>query len=357
MADRALPPTPLLALDLPAFERNVARMAHTIVTQGGKRWRPHTKAIRSPALMQRLLAAGATGVTCATVGEAQVMVQAGIEDVLIASPVVAPAALEQLARLNRTASVIAAIDAPEHLALLAAAADQAGVVLPFVIEVDVGLERAGVRPGAAAAALAQAARAYAQLRFCGLMAWEGHVTRLADPQAKQSAIEASVGLLLESARCCREAGIAVDIVSCGGTGTYFSTSAIAGVTELQAGGGVFGDLRYRNEFKVALEPALTLRSTVLSRPGAGRIVCDAGWKYHGLHPTPSQPLGLPKALRLAWSAEHLTLDCEPDGALPRVGEQIELSIGYADSTVFLHHELIAMRHGAIEDVLPLPARP
>ncbi len=352
-----LPETPFLALNLEAFERNVAQMAHTIVVQGGKRWRPHTKAIRSPAIAQRLLAAGASGVTCATVAEAETMVHAGIGDVLIANQVVGRDQLQRLAALNTTARVIAAIDAPAHVALLAGAAANANTVVPVVIEVDVGLNRAGVAPGHAAVALAQIVLAHSQLRYCGLMAWEGHTTRITDPVAKPAAIRAAVGLLTDTARHCKQAGIAVEIVSCGGTGTYPVTSTIDGVTEIQAGGGVFGDLRYRTEFHLPLVPALTLCATVISRPTARRIVCDAGWKYHGCHPTLSQPLRIPGLLSMAYAAEHLTLECGQDVAGFAVGERIELALGYADSTVFLHREVLAMRQGEIEDVLLLPARP
>ena len=150
MATRDWPDAPFLALDLDAFERNVGHLADTIVVQGGKRWRPHTKAIRSPGIALRLQAAGAHGVTCATVWEAQTMVDAGIRDVLIASQVVAPSALRKLAELNHTARVIAAIDAPVHIDLLRSAAAAAGVVIPVVIEVDIGLQRAGVASGLAA---------------------------------------------------------------------------------------------------------------------------------------------------------------------------------------------------------------
>ena len=351
------PGAPFLALDLDAFGRNVVHLANTIIARGGKQWRPHTKALRSPEIARRLVAAGACGVTCATVWEAGTMVGAGIREVLIASQVVAPSAVQQLAALNQHANVIAAIDAPSHVALLDAAATAAGVVIPVVIEVDIGLDRAGVKPGRAAAELARLVCSQPHLRFCGVMAWEGQTTRIADAAAKEAAIRASVALLTDTARHCVEAGIAVPIVSCGGTGTYQVTSHIDGVTELQAGGGVFGDVRYRQEFGLPLEQALTLWATVLSRPSARRIVCDAGWKYHGYHPTLSQPLRLPGAARLAFSAEHLTLDCETDIAAFAVGERIEFAVGYADSTVFLHRELFAMRHGAIEEVLPLPTRP
>ncbi len=350
------PDAPFLALDLDAFERNAKHIADTIVVQGGKRWRPHTKALRSPAIARRLVAAGASGVTCATAWEAQTMVDAGIRDVLIASQVVAPSALRKLAVMNRTARVMASIDSPAHVALLADAARAAATVIPVVIEVDIGLHRAGTAPGAATVELARTVHGNPDLRFCGVMAWEGQTTRFTDPEEKQAAVRASVGLLTDTARQCVEAGLPVDIVSCGGTGTYLITSMIDGVTELQAGGGVFGDLRYRTQFHMPLEPALTLIATVLSRPSARRIITDAGWKYHGYHPMQSQPLRLPGRASLSFSAEHLTLDSDVDVDGFAVAERIEFALGYADSTVFLHRELVAMRNGVIEDVLPLPAR-
>ena len=347
--------SPCLMLDLEAFERNVAQLAQTIVVQGKKRWRPHVKAIRSPHLAQRLIAAGASGVTCSSVAEAETMVGAGIDDVLISSQVIGPDHLRRLALLNRSANVISAIDALAHIALLAAAAGDADVVLPVVIEVDIGLGRAGVAPGPPAALLAREVLANRRLRFCGLMAWEGQTTQIQDPVAKEAAIRASVGLLTDTARQCNAAGIGVEIVSCGGTGTYPVTSTIDGVTEIQAGGGVFGDVRYRTEFNMSLTQALTLNATVISRPASRRIVCDAGWKSHGFHPTPSRPLGLAGAFRMRYGAQHLTLDCDQEQPDFAVGSRIALEVGYADSTVFLHRELWAVRHGEVEEILPLPA--
>ena len=357
MTNYRWPEAPFLALDLDAFGRNVRHLCDTIVVQGGKRWRPHTKALRSPAIARRLIAAGAQGVTCATLWEAETMLRAGIDDVLLANQVIAPSALDMLAGMNRNGRVIATIDSPIHATLLSAAATAAGVVIPVVVEVDIGLKRAGVAPGVAAVELAQTVLSHRQLHFCGFMAWEGQATRIDDPIEKEKAIRAAVALLTATARRCVESGIPVEIVSCGGTGTYLVTSAIDGVTELQAGGGVFGDLRYREIFRLPLEQALTLHATVLSRPSPRRIVCDAGWKYHGYHPTQSRPLHFPGTTRLAFYAEHLTLDCSIDPPGFAVGERIEFAVGYADSTVFLHRELIATRHGAIEEVLLLPARP
>jgi D-serine deaminase-like pyridoxal phosphate-dependent protein len=150
-----LPDSPCLLLDLDVLERNMARMHQTIVLDGGKRWRPHVKALRAPALVQRLQAAGASGVTCATVGEAEAMVAAGIDDVLIASQVVGSASVRRLVALNRQARVMAAVDAMAQAEAMATAARDAGVVLPVVVEVDIGMQRCGVAPGAAAVALAR----------------------------------------------------------------------------------------------------------------------------------------------------------------------------------------------------------
>ncbi len=355
MAERNLPETPFLVLDLEVFERNVARLEHAIISQGGKFWRPHIKAIRSPALAQRLIDAGASGVTCATVTEAETMVAAGIQEVLIASPVVAPGQLQRLAALNRQARVIATVDAPEHMSLLADAGRAADTCIPVLVEVDIGLKRSGVAPGEAVVTLVRAIHAHPPLLFCGLMAWEGQTTRIADPAAKQEAVRVAVGLLTDSARRCREAGIPVDIVSCGGTGTYAITSTLPGVTELQAGGGVFGDLRYRTEFHMPLEQALVLRATVLSRPGARRVVSNAGWRYLGVYPTLSQATNLPGVVHTAPAAEHLTFDCDRDVVGLAVGDRIDLAVGYSDSTIFLHRKLYAVRHGVVEEVLRIPA--
>jgi D-serine deaminase-like pyridoxal phosphate-dependent protein len=351
-----LPDSPCLLLDLDVLERNMARMHQTIVLDGGKRWRPHVKALRAPALVQRLQAAGASGVTCATVGEAEAMVAAGIDDVLIASQVVGSASVRRLVALNRQARVMAAVDAMAQAEAMATAARDAGVVLPVVVEVDIGMQRCGVAPGAAAVALARHIAAEPALRFCGLMGWEGHTTGIADPLAKQAAVTAAVRLLTDTAQRCRDAGLAVEIVSCSGTGTFPIASQLPGVTEIQAGGGVLGDRRYRTEFHIPLEQALRLRAVVLSRPIDRRIVCNAGWRYLAAWPTPAQVCGLPGAVQLSPSAEHLTLDCaEPVHGVP-IGSTLQFDVGYADSTVFLHPAFYATRGGAVECVMQIPAR-
>ncbi|VWX61774.1 Alanine racemase domain-containing protein [Burkholderiales bacterium 8X] len=357
MFGTGLPPTPFLALDLDRFEHNVRRIADAVVRHGQKRWRPHAKSIRSTEIVRRLIAAGAQGVTCATAREARVMIDGGIEDVLIASQVAQPADLESVALLNRRGSVAIAVDGRAQLALADAAARRAETRIPVVIEVDIGLGRAGVSPGSAGIELARLVQAHPHLHFAGFMAWEGHATRIADPAEKRLTIEHAVRQLTDTAAACRAAGMPTPIVSCGGTGTFDITSELDGVTELQAGGGVFGDIRYREEFHVPLEPALTLRSTVLARPTARRIVCDAGWKSLAVYPTAPRPVGLPAGCTLAHSAEHLAITLPADADSPAVGERIDLQVGYADATTFLHRLIVGFRGDRLETQFELAGTP
>jgi D-serine deaminase-like pyridoxal phosphate-dependent protein len=190
------------------------------------------------------------------------------------------------------------------------------------------------------------------LHFLGVMAWESHALRTPDEAAKRRAVREAIASLAESAARCRAAGLDVEIVSCGGTGTE------PGVTEIQAGGGVLGDLNYREKYGVPAthEYALTLLATVTSRPTPTRIICDAGMKAMSDGRIAPRPLGVPDVAAVALSAEHgiITLTAAHDR--PRVGEKIEYVIGHSDSTVVLHDELWGIRDGLVEARWPLLAR-
>jgi D-serine deaminase-like pyridoxal phosphate-dependent protein len=228
--------------------------------------------------------------------------------------------------------------------------------LPVVIEVDIGMKRAGVLPGAPAVELAKLISATPGLRFEGLMAWEGHATRIADPIEKKRAVEDAVGALVATAGQIRAAGLPVAIVSCGGTGTYALTAAIPGVTELQVGGGVFSDVVYRKLFHVEHPYALTLLSTVSSRPNPRRIVCDAGKKSMSGDMALPEPIGVAGVASVRLSAEHATIELDRDDTAIRVGDKLEFVVGYSDTTVHLHDELYAVRGGRVEDLWRIVAR-
>jgi D-serine deaminase-like pyridoxal phosphate-dependent protein len=351
--------TPALLVDLDKLDRNIATMRRVILVEAGIGWRPHTKGIKTPALARRLLAAGALGVTCAKLGEAETLAASGIQDVLIANEIVGAPKMAWLVALKRQADPIVAVDCAAHVEALAEVGAEGSPWRPLrvVVEVNIAMNRAGVEPGEPALALARQVDASRHLAFAGLMGWEGgRLAAIADPVEKRRAIEAAVGSLTATADACRAAGLRVDIVSCGGTGTYEITAKVPGVTEVQAGGGIFGDVHYRKHYGVQHEQALTILTTVVSRPTPTRIVCDAGWKSMAVHPTPPSPLGVGELRSLAVSAEHATIERVQAGPTPAVGERVEFVAGYSDSTVFLHDELHGVRAGRVEVVWPILGR-
>jgi D-serine deaminase-like pyridoxal phosphate-dependent protein len=345
--------TPALLVDLEGLTHNITTMAADIAARGA-RWRPHTKASKNPAIAHQQLAAGAIGVTVAKVSEAEVMAAAGIRDILIANEIVGPIKTRRLAALARHADVIVAVDNPANVAELEAAAAAAGSRPRVVIEVNTGMNRCGVEPDAVVA-LAQRVAAAEHLRFVGVMAWEGHAMRVADATEREAVIRQAVGLLTGAADACRAAGLPVDIVSAGGTGTYLVTAGIPGVTEVQAGGGIFGDASYL-EMGANVEPALTLMTQVTSRPAPDRVIVDSGRKTVDPGKMPPIPCGLTLAKPPAFSAEHGVLTLAEPSDCPRIGERVNFRIGYSDQIMHLHDYLFGVRNGVVETIWPIAGR-
>lgn len=354
-AERGDLDTPALLVDLDALEANIERMAATC-RRHGVAWRPHIKGIKSPALANKLLRAGAVGVTCATLREAEVMAACGVDSVLICNQIVDLAGMARLAGLSRHAEVIVAVDSIANVEALEQAATAAGSTIDIVIEVDSGMKRAGVEPGAACVQLARDVSQRCSVRFRGLASWEGHTAEIPDPDVKAQAVREAVGSVVHTARLCRDAGLDVGIVSCGGTGTYWITAAIDGVTEIQAGGGIFGDMRYLRKFGVDHRCALTVLSRVISRPNAHRIVCDAGRKAMSVDLALPEPILAGSLRDMRFSAEHTTIELDAPSADPAPGAPIEFAVGYADTTVFLHDKLFGIRNGHVEIVWDVLAR-
>lgn len=346
--------TPALVVDLDAFERNVQRMT-SVFRQAGVGWRPHTKAIKAPALAQRLLAAGAFGVTCAKLGEAEVMAAGGIRDILIANQIVGGLKIARLIDLLDRADVIVAADNSDNVRELGAAASSAGKTLRVVVEVDTGMHRAGTLPGQPTVDLARRIASTPGLRFGGVMGWEGHTVKIADPREKQRAIAEAVGLLVDTAQQCRSAGLEVGIVSCGGTGTYDYTAKLPGITEVQAGGGIFCDVYYHDFMHVPHECALTIMTTVTSRPTPTRIICDAGKKTMSSDAAVPRPLVQGDVQSVSLSAEHARIELATPSDLA-VGDRVEFVVGYSDTTTMLHEELYGVRNDRVEVVWPILGR-
>lgn len=239
--------TPALCVDLDRWDRNVSRFA-TLCADHGREWRPHMKGHKSGALAKKLVDAGyAIGATCAKLGEAEVMAAAGLKDILIANQIVGASKMKRLVALRRSgADVVVTVDNEHHVQELASAATAAGLSpdmkIRVIIEVNIGMDRAGVAPltsseGPCAVLARKIAAHTGVLRFAGLMGYEGHLLMIQDADEKRTKIEASVGQLVATAHHLDTAGFPCPIVSCGGTGSIDTTVTIDGVSEIQASGG------------------------------------------------------------------------------------------------------------------------
>lgn len=348
--------TPALCLDLDAFERNVALMV-SFCRRHGVVWRPHAKGHKSPEIARREVAAGAIGVTCAKLGEAEVMAAGGIRDILIANQLAGPHKVRRLVELAREADPIVTVDHHEQIEPISAAASAAGLAIRAIIEVDIGLQRAGVSPGDEVVRLAETIARLPGVQFAGIMGYEGHLLTVADPAEKRERIAAAMDVLAAQRQALERHGLACPIVSAGGTGSYAITAACPGVTELQAGGLVFMDAFYRQRCQVAeFEFALKLITTVVSRPARDRAIIDAGRKTQHADLNPPILCGREDIRLGRLSAEHGELTLEPSAADLRIGDRLEWIPGYADFTCVLHNEFYVLRDNRLVEIWPLVAR-
>ncbi len=343
---KSLLPTPALWVDLDKLEQNIHTLA-TLFKKAAIDWRPHVKGIKTPAIAHKLIEAGAIGVTCAKLSEAEVMVSAGIHEILIANQIVDLQKIRRLAHLKKHANVIAAVDNRENVLSLGAIASDIGVTVPVLIEVDTGMNRAGTLPGQPTVDLAKLISQTDGVSFMGLMAWEGHTIGLPSGQ-KEEAIETAVTLLMDTAVQCQQAGFNTPIISGGGSGTYLITPQLSGVTEIQAGGAIFNDMAYQ-KWGVQTSPCLFVQTQVTSRPTPSRIIIDAGFKALPSWASQPQPINLDVSLtKYRSSAEHGVLELASENHTVKIGEKIDFIVGYTDATLFLYDVIFGVRDGIVE---------
>jgi D-serine deaminase-like pyridoxal phosphate-dependent protein len=345
--------TPALILDAAVVRRNIAAMATRL--QGPTRLRPHAKSHKCAPIARMQVEAGAIGVTTATVWEAAALAQAGIDDVLIANQVVGEEKLRRLAGVAQQARLTVAVDDPGNAEALSAAARAAGSEIGVLVEVDVGMNRCGVRSREEAVRVATHVHSLPGLRLRGVMGYEGHCSMEADRTIRERNANAAMEYLLSVVDALVGAGLPVEVVSAGGTGTYDLTGTNPRVTEIQAGSYVFMDaarLAIISEFA----PALTVLATVISHQGS-TLVLDSGKK------TVSPDFTLPRIVEFPpeqlaprkFAEEHLLCDVAADCRLA-VGDRVELVPGYCPTTVNLHEVYHVVEEGVVVDLWPVLAR-
>jgi D-serine deaminase-like pyridoxal phosphate-dependent protein len=342
--------TPALLVDMDAMERNLAKMARFFST-GPTSLRPHYKNHKCPALARRQIQAGAFGMTCATLSEAEALVANGIQNVLISSEIAGAPKIRRFVELASQAEIIAVVDNPGAVDALAAVARRQRCRCGVLVDVNVGQNRTGIKPGEGVLELARKVLAEG-LWLRGLMGYEGHVAHLDPGPAQNSAYDSAMSALMDCCCILQQNGIPVEIVSTGGTGTYSMTRRFPAITEFQAGSYLLMDTEYSRTCS-DFELALSVLGTIISKTEGERLVADVGLKSisgeHGMPVIKEQD-----GLRLRkLNAEHGIIDIleSPTNLAP--GDTIEIWAHYSDATVNLHERMYGIRGGEVEEVFKL----
>ena len=342
--------TPALVLDLSILRRNIATMAEWTRTHA--KIRPHAKAHKCPDIARLQVAAGAIGITVATVWEAVAMADAGLDNILIANEVMGGEKLKKLAETACETNILVAVDSMVGADALGRAALGAGVTIGVLIEVDVGMGRGGLRTPTEACSLATALSRLPGIVLRGVMGFEGHAVTEPDRAVRASMAAEAMERLIACVEILERAGFEIEIISAGGTNTYDMTGANARVTELQAGTYVFMDMAYA-PLVPAFKPALSILGTVMSRNGQTAVL-DFGTKVMAMdlgRPALVDPCATIRAVH----EEHTLLDVQDDTRL-RVGETVEVIVGYCGGTVNLNDVYHVVQDDQVVDVWPILAR-
>ena len=343
--------TPTLLLDRAASDRNLARMAAFFRDRPAK-LRPHFKNNKCVTLAKRQLAAGAVGMTCAKLGEAEILVDHGISNVLIANQIVGQAKTARLARLAKRAHVGVAVDHIEQAKAISNAATNVDSIVNLLIEVDIGMGRCGVPDGVPALELARKLLELPGVKFAGLQAYEGHLVNVLDRVERSTRAREAMQLAVSTRRLIEAEGIPVGCVSGCSSATYDSTGTLEGVDEIQAGTYATMDRQY---YRLApeFEIALSVLVRVISRPTSSKAVLDVGVKGVG------SEFGVPSIrdfpdveIPFFLAEEHAVVQRVPDW---RIGQVLHLIPSHACTTCNLHREIVVHENGRVVDVWPIEA--
>jgi len=348
--------TPVLTIDMDAMERNLASMLG-MLAGSGVGLRPHLKTAKSPALAQRMIDAGAVGICCAKLSEAEVMADAGIADILLTSEVAGPGTFDRLVALaQRLPGFKAVVDNHWAVAEIASRARARDIIVNLLIELDVHTHRSGQPTPEGTLALANIIRDTEGVRLIGVHGYAGHA-QVRPLEDRQRLNGEAMALLSETVELLREHNHELAIVSGGGTGTAEMDVANGILNEVQAGSFLLMDTLYRDA-GLQFENALRCRSTIISRPTPERAVCDAGGKTLSSDGGKAEVESHRGVRYTHGSDEHGSLAVDPtqlDREL-NIGDTITLLPSHVCTTVNLHDQFVGVRNGVVEAVWPIATR-
>jgi 3-hydroxy-D-aspartate aldolase len=354
-------PTPALLVDIDLLDRNIATMRDAAKSLGVA-LRPHAKAHKCVEIGQRLMAAGAVGTSCATIGEAEAMALGGLRGILLTAPLTSDEALDRLRRLLlRGADVSIIADDPRNVARLASIAAAAGRTLPVIVDLDCGMGRTGCVEIADAVALANAIAAAPTLHYAGLQAYWGNLQQVMPFEERKRLVDVQLARVRSAVEALKAADVPPTIVTGGGTGSHRLDASSGLFTEMQPGSYLFMDSCYgtirTSETDNPFIPSLFVAASVVSTVRPGRLIVNAGWKAL------AADSGKPVALRGAPAGatyrfmgdEHGALEFE-GGDAPPPGSIVELLTSHCDPTVNLYAAFHVVRGDDVVDIWPIRAR-
>jgi D-serine deaminase-like pyridoxal phosphate-dependent protein len=354
-------PTPALTIDLDVLESNLDRIAH-LCREQGVGLRPHTKTHKTPEVARMQLERGAIGLSVAKVGEAEVMAEAGLDDILVAYPVYGAEKLRRLAQLARTRRILVSLDDEATAQELSRAASAQGSTVGVLVEFDAGFHRCGLPPGPACVDLARKIRKLPGLQFRGLMSYFGNVWGTRDARREEAErVAEQVGHALAAFHA---AGIPVEIVSGGSTPSAEFAHLIPGLTEIRPGTYVYNDLNTYYQGACRLEDcAARVVTTVVSTAVPGRAIIDAGSKTFSSDPLRAGPsaghgyvIEAPDAPLIKLNEEHGHLEVSKSAHRFRVGEVLTVIPNHVCTCVNMHDEVFLLRNEQVAGSWRVAAR-
>ncbi|AUM73827.1 3-hydroxy-D-aspartate aldolase BhcC [Paracoccus jeotgali] len=355
--------TPCLILDLDALERNVKKMGD-YARDHGMRHRAHGKMHKSVDVLRlQMELGGAVGVCCQKVSEAEVFARAGIKEILVSNQVRDPAKIDRLARLPKLgAEMIVCVDDVDNIADLSAAAQKHGTELGVFVEIDCGAGRCGVTTTEAVVEIAKAADAAPGLTFKGLQAYQGAMQHMDDFDARKAKLDAAIAQVTDAVEALTEIGLKPELVSGGGTGSYYFESNSGVYNELQCGSYAFMDADYGRIHdqdgnridQGEWENALFILTSVMSHAKPDKAIVDAGLKAQSVDSGLPFIYGRDDVKYIKCSDEHGVVD-DPQGVLA-INEKLRLVPGHCDPTCNVHDWYVGIRNGKVETLWPVSAR-
>ncbi|MFB5680914.1 alanine racemase [Paenibacillus terreus] len=352
--------TPAVIVDLDITERNIQRMAE-VVRSAGIRHRPHIKSHKSVYFARKQLEAGCTGITCAKLGEAEVMAEAGFDDILIAFPIIGEDKQERLFRLARQIKVTCVADSMEGAVSVSRVGERLGSRIPLCIEVDGGIGRCGRQPGQDTLEFAKQIHSLPGIEVVGVLSYAGQIYGESSKESIRAMAKSEALLLKQSADMIREAGIDLTVVSGGSSLSSKFAQDLDGVTEVRAGNYLFHDVGQLSMGMVTVDDcALRVVTTVVSVPAPGRAIIDAGSKTLTTDMMPfSKGYGYiieqPEIEIFKLNEEHGFLRYDPSLSL-QIGQQLTIIPNHACVIPNLCDEVLGVRAGKVVERIKIDAR-